>query len=62
MNPLLSVNSLGLESTVRLHISIEPGFCVRLEGTMGVRCLASEEDHLGEVDGRGEEDHTKKKK
>ncbi len=51
-----------LESTVRLRISIEPGFCVRLEGKMGVRCLASEEDHLGEVDSRGEEDHTKKRK
>lgn len=62
VNPLLSVNSPGLGSTVRLRISMEPGFCVRLEGTMGVRCLASEEDHLGEVDGRGEEDHTKKKK
>lgn len=62
MNLLLSVNSPGLGSTVRLRISIEPGFCVILEGTMGVRCLASEEDHLGEVDGRGEEDHTNKKK
>ncbi len=35
---------------------------MRLEGKMGVRCLASEEDHLGEVDSRGEEDHTKKRK
>lgn len=61
MNPLLSVNSPGLGSTVRLRISIKLGFCVSLESMMGVRCLASEEDHLSEVDGRGEEDHTKER-
>jgi len=52
---------LGLGSTVRLRISSERGLCVRLE-SMGVRCLASEEDHLGEVDSKGRKDHTKERK
>lgn len=59
MNPFLSVNSPALGNTARLRIFMKPVVCVRLEGKRRVRCLASSEDHLGEADRRGEEDHTK---
>lgn len=59
MNPFLSVNSPALGNTARLRIFMRLVVCARLEGKRRVRCLASAEDHLGEADRRGEEDHTK---